>query len=170
MKNVPGKEAPAEMPEFVMPEPSRLQRAALKAAGGLLGISKQDRSDPAAIAEAVAVQIGGYQKRDLSGSALFPGADSEPAKYTHPKALPELRTDLHDDTTPRGVVRHNKSEKYTIHDWEDSRGASVEQAFARTVNGVRNRDTGERAKTLRGRLARKLATFATKGNHRIDSF
>ncbi len=139
-----------EIPRFEAPEPSRMQRLSMAAAGRLLGAGKN--ADPLVTTELLVTQVGGYQEV----KPKVPGLES-PAKYTHNDARPVPVAAAQDETTKKSYTMAYS----TASEFDDARGKHLESAMASTVS--RQRATGKKAGTLRGKAARRLVGHATKG-------
>lgn len=130
-----------QIPEFRAPEQGRMQRLAMRAAGMLM-----QADTPHATLERLAVDVGGYEAVDdtSSGDTVYKA-----------NIKPGIKMSLSDETTEsRPMQRYDSAA-----DFHDASGTNLEQAAARTINRVRG--NGVHARTLRGRTARRLTSYAT---------
>lgn len=144
-------EQPYTGPEFISPEPSRLQNLALRAGGILMG--RGMNADPVGTLEIVAASIGGFEPVDTERGRV----------YKVPGFKPTTVMSAHDETAPSRPMQ-----AYASHaDFEAGTGTDdVARAIGLTVNGMVKE--GPKASTIRGRAARGLVNYGTGRGHFIS--
>lgn len=128
-------------PQFELPQPGRLRKVAMKAAGLLL-----KETSPEGTLERLATDVGGYDSTEVEGRKVF-RADVDMV------AAPTLQ----DETTKSRYELKYRSGM----DYGDATGLDLRSAATRTVAG--HRKGGKLAGSVKGRAARRLTRYATKG-------
>lgn len=140
-------------PRFEAPQPTGRQLAAMNLVGRLL--TAGDPKDPNITLDALVTELGGFELVEKSVTVLGGAAPS----FTHKDAESHMVSKLTDETsTGHGSARAPK----TSNDFSDSSGTtSRDSAISRSISG--QRESGKKAGTVRGKTARRLAQYATKG-------
>lgn len=141
---------PNQAPQFEAPQPTARQERAINMAGRLLGAG--NNADPLVTLDMLATDVGGYNHQQ-EGPFAEPGT----IQYVHGDAKPSLVAAAQDETTKSSFKQAYKTAK----EWDDNKGTNLDSAVTATVD--KRRATGAKAGTLRGKLARRLVSKATKG-------
>lgn len=128
-------------PEFVTPEPNRLQRLALTGARMLLKAQSSTE-----LLETLATDVGGFK------AEVNPFSGQTEYKAEVERKITMSRWDETADSRPLSGFKSGA-------DHEAATGTNLATAAGQTLKGIRH--SGERATTFRARTARRLTHFAT---------
>lgn len=145
------KDLPTQAPRFEAPKPKRSQEIALGLAGRALGLGKN--ASAGTVFEAVATDVGGYQPVESM-------EDEGTTRYRHPAAERTTWRGAPDETVDSAT--NSVSGYANTRELADHTGNThLDSATVFTARG--DRRTGEKAGTIRGRVAAKLVGHAIKG-------